>query len=117
MIRRPPSSTRADTLFPCTTPFRSPRDLTDHGYDLPLLANVQPAGTYLGERFHRAGGVPAVLWELLQAGRLDGDCLTCTGRTIAENIQGCESRDREVIRPFGDPLMEIGRESCRERVL
>src|SRR3546814_7964410 len=38
--------------------------------------------------------------------RLDGDCLTCTGRTIAENIQGCESRDREVIRPFGDPLME-----------
>ncbi|RIA43696.1 D-xylonate dehydratase [Hephaestia caeni] len=84
----------------------APRDLTDHGYDLPLLANVQPAGEYLGERFHRAGGVPAVLWELLQAGKLDGDCLTCTGRTIAENIEPCESRDREVIRPFGDPLME-----------
>src|SRR3546814_8419869 len=84
----------------------APLDPTDHGYDLPLLANGQPAGTYRGVRCHRAGGGPAVLWELLQAGRLDGDCLTRTGRTIAENIQGCESRDREVIRPFGDPLME-----------
>src|SRR5690606_20960088 len=43
-----------------------------HGYDLPLLVNCQPAGKYLGERFHRAGGVPAVMWELLQAGKLDG---------------------------------------------
>ena len=47
-----------------------PRGLDDHGYDLPLLVDMQPAGDFLGERFHRAGGVPAVLWELLQAGRL-----------------------------------------------
>lgn len=78
----------------------------DHGYDLPLLLNMQPAGKYLGERFHRAGGVPAVMWELLEAGRLHGDCLTCTGATMAENLAGRESRDREMIRPFADPLME-----------
>ena len=46
------------------------RGLDAHGYDLPLLVNMQPAGKYLGERFHRAGGVPAVMWELLEAGRL-----------------------------------------------
>ena len=78
----------------------------DHGYDLPLLLNMQPAGQYLGERFHRAGGVPAVLWELLEAGVLKGDVLTCTGRTMAENLAGRETKDREMIRPFADPLME-----------
>ena len=77
-----------------------------HGYDLPLLVNMQPAGEFLGERFHRAGGVPAAMWELLQAGRLHGDCLTCTGATMAENLAGRESSDREMIRPFTDPLME-----------
>lgn len=75
-------------------------------YDLPLLVNMQPAGQYLGERFHRAGGVPAVMWELLQAGRLHGDCLSVTGRSIAANLQGRESPDREMIRPFADPLMD-----------
>ena len=78
----------------------------DHGYELPLLVNMQPAGQYLGERFHRAGGVPSALWELLEAGKLHGDCLTCTGKTMGENLAGRESRDREVIRPFADPLME-----------
>ena len=78
----------------------------DHGYELPLLLNMQPAGQYLGERFHRAGGVPAVLWELLEAGKLYGDVLTCTGRTMAENLAGRETKDREMIRPFADPLME-----------
>ncbi|WP_199799608.1 IlvD/Edd family dehydratase [Porphyrobacter sp. SLTP] len=77
-----------------------------HGYDLPLLVNMQPAGQYLGERFHRAGGVPAALWELMQAGKLHGDCLTCTGRTMAENLSGAESHDREMIRPFADPLID-----------
>jgi dihydroxy-acid dehydratase len=81
----------------------TPRDWT-HGYDIPLLVNMQPAGKYLGERFHRAGGVPAVLWELLQAGKLNGDVLTATGRTLAENIGGRESTDREVIMPFEAPL-------------
>ena len=79
---------------------------TDHGYDLPLLLNMQPAGRYLGERFHRAGGVPAVMWELLRAGRLNGECPTVTGRTVAENLVGRESPDREMIRPFDQPLAE-----------
>lgn len=79
-------------------------DWQKYGYDLPLLANVQPAGEYLGEHFHRAGGVPAIQWELLQAGILDGSCMTVTGRTVAENVQGCESKDRETIRPFDHPL-------------
>jgi dihydroxy-acid dehydratase len=77
-----------------------------HGYDLPLLVNMQPAGKYLGERFHRAGGVAAAMWELLQAGKLRGDCLTCTGKTIAENLAGRESLDREMIRPFAEPLQD-----------
>jgi len=83
-----------------------PDDWQVHGFDIPLLANVQPAGAYLGERFHRAGGVPAIMWELLQAGKLDGDCPTITGRTMAENLKGREASDREVIRPFAEPLKE-----------
>jgi dihydroxyacid dehydratase/phosphogluconate dehydratase len=77
-----------------------------HGYDLPLLVNCQPAGKYLGERFHRAGGVPAVMWELLQAGKLDGGCLTVTGRSLADNLQDREASDREVITPFDQPLKD-----------
>ncbi len=78
----------------------------DHGYDLPLLVNMQPAGAYLGERFHRAGGVPAAMWELLEAGKLHGGVRTCTGATMGENLAGRETKDREMIRPFADPLME-----------
>jgi len=84
----------------------SPDDWMTYGYDLPLLANVQPAGEYLSERFHRAGGVPAVMWELLQAGKLDGSPITVTGKTVAENLEGRETRDREVIYPFDAPLKE-----------
>ena len=83
-----------------------PKVWQTHGYDLPLLVNMQPAGQYLGERFHRAGGVPAAMWELLEAGKLDGQCITCTGRTLAENLEGRESDDREMIRPFADPLQD-----------
>jgi len=82
-----------------------PQDWTDHAYDLPLLLDMQPAGRFLGERFFRAGGVPALMWELLKAGRLHGDCASVTGRTLAENIEGRETSDREVIRPFDAPLM------------
>ena len=77
-----------------------------YGYDMPLLVNMQPAGEYLGERFHRAGGVPAVLNELLQAGKLNGEVPTVTGRTLAENVSGRESRDREMIAPYDAPLQE-----------
>ncbi|WP_263854058.1 IlvD/Edd family dehydratase [Sphingomonas parva] len=81
-------------------------DWMEHGYDLPLLVNMQPAGKYLSERFHRAGGVPAVMWELLKAGKLDGGQMTVTGRTQAENLEGREAKDREVILPFDKPLKE-----------
>ena len=75
----------------------TPDDWMAHGYDIPLLVNMQPAGKHLGERFHRAGGVPAVMWELHQAGQLDGDCAAVTGRSVAENLAGHEASDREVI--------------------
>jgi dihydroxyacid dehydratase/phosphogluconate dehydratase len=84
----------------------TPDDWTTFGYDLPLLADVQPAGRFLGERFHRAGGVPALLCELAAAGHLDTDCLTVTGRSLGDNIAGRGSRDREVIRAFDTPLKE-----------
>jgi len=77
-----------------------------HGYDIPLILNMQPAGAYLGERFHRAGGVPAVLWELDNAGKLDRDCLTVTGATVGEGLKGRETSDREMIRPYEEPLKE-----------
>ena len=83
-----------------------PEDWTAHAYDLPLLVNLQPAGKYLGERFFRAGGVPAVMWELMQAGRLRGECLSVTGKTLATNLEACQSSDREVILPFDAPLRE-----------
>src|SRR6185295_16516399 len=83
-----------------------PEDWTTHGRDVPLLVNMQPAGKYLGERFHRAGGVPAVLCELLRAGRIDGSVPTVTGHTLAENIKGREAIDREVITTYEKPLQE-----------
>jgi xylonate dehydratase len=84
----------------------TPRDWMEYGRHIPLLVNMQPAGKYLGERFHRAGGVPAVLCELLGAGRLDGRALTVTGKPIAENIRGREAVDREVIKPYAEPLQK-----------
>ncbi|HEU4493000.1 MAG TPA: IlvD/Edd family dehydratase [Rubrobacteraceae bacterium] len=78
----------------------------NRGHDVPLLVNMQPAGKYLGERFHRAGGVPAVLDELLRAGKIDGELLTVTGRTLAENVAGRESTDREMIASYDEPLHE-----------
>ena len=75
-------------------------------YDIPLLVNMQPAGKYLGERFHHAGGVPAVLCELLAAGRIDGGALTCTGMSLAKNIEGRQTHDREMICAYDKPLME-----------
>ncbi|SDK52630.1 IlvD/Edd family dehydratase [Billgrantia gudaonensis] len=76
------------------------------GHEIPLLANVMPAGAFLGEEFHRAGGVPAVMHELLGAGRLHGEVLTVNGRPLADNLEGLETRDTEVIRRYGDPLVE-----------
>jgi dihydroxyacid dehydratase/phosphogluconate dehydratase len=78
------------------------KDWETHGYDVPLLVNMQPAGDYLGEAFDRAGGVRAVLHELLEAGRLHGDAPTVAGTTVAENAR--PARDRDVIRAYGEPL-------------
>ena len=77
-----------------------------HGFPLPLLVNMQPAGQYLGERFHRAGGVPAVMAELLGVGVLHGDRPTVTGQSVTQNLDGCVSQDRDVIRAYDNPLME-----------
>ncbi|AVR95931.1 IlvD/Edd family dehydratase [Pseudoduganella armeniaca] len=79
-------------------------DWMEYGHDVPLLLNMQPSGKYLGERFHRAGGVPAVMWQLHQAGKLRADRPTVTGRSMAANLQGRESADREMITPFAAPL-------------
>src|ERR687897_737117 len=78
----------------------------EYGYDVPLLVNMQPAGKYLGERFHRAGGVPAVLGELLRAGKIEGRAMTVTGRSLAESFAGRESTDREMIAAHDEPLQE-----------
>jgi dihydroxy-acid dehydratase len=76
------------------------------GYDVPLLVNMQPAGRYLGEEYYRAGGLPAVMHELIGAGRIHPDARTINGKTIGENADGACSQDADVIRPYGKPLME-----------
>ena len=81
-------------------------DWMEAGYEVPLLLNMQPAGRYLGERFHRAGGVPAVMWELAQAGQLRSERLTVTGNTMAQNLVGRESTDREMISRYSAPLRQ-----------
>jgi dihydroxy-acid dehydratase len=82
------------------------RDWDRVGYDIPLLCNVMPAGEYLGEEFHRAGGVPAVMHELLKAGKLHADALTVNGRTIGENYANTAATDRRVIKPYDEPMLQ-----------
>jgi dihydroxy-acid dehydratase len=79
-------------------------DWEKHGFDLPLLVNLQPAGEYLGEDYHRAGGVPAVVAELIKAGRIHEGALTANGKTIGENCKGKFSWDRDVIKDYDKPL-------------
>ncbi|PMS22616.1 dihydroxy-acid dehydratase [Trinickia dabaoshanensis] len=74
------------------------------GADVPLLANCMPAGEYLGESFHRAGGVPAVLRQLAQAGLLHGECATVSGHTIGEIVEQAPEADGDVIRSYSEPL-------------
>src|SRR5437868_8422702 len=68
------------------------------GYDVPLLVNMQPAGKYLGEEYFRAGGLPAVMHELLKAGRIHADTLTINGKTMGENVKRAKAQDADVIR-------------------
>jgi dihydroxy-acid dehydratase len=74
------------------------------GYDVPLLVNMQPAGAFLGEDYYRAGGLPAVMHELLGAGKLHGDALTINGRTVAENVALAKVNNPEVIWPYQKPM-------------
>jgi dihydroxy-acid dehydratase len=76
------------------------------GYDLPLLVNMQPAGKYLGEDYYRAGGLPAVLHELMRAGRLHARALTINGKTIGENVEHAAATDTDVILPYDRSLKQ-----------
>jgi len=73
---------------------------------VPLLVNLQPAGEYLGEDYYKAGGVPAVVNQLIGAGLIHEDALTVTGRSIGENCRGAAIEDEDVIRPFDRPLLQ-----------
>jgi dihydroxy-acid dehydratase len=75
------------------------------GYSIPLLVNVQPAGEMLCEDYYRAGGLPAVMAELLDANKLHPQALTCTGRTIEDCVRNKHSWDRRTIRSYDQPLM------------
>jgi dihydroxy-acid dehydratase len=74
------------------------------GYDVPLLVNMQPAGKYLGEEYYRAGGLPAVMHELLKAKRIHADALTVNGKTMGENVRRAQSADDDVIKPYNAPM-------------
>jgi len=81
-------------------------DWQTYGRDIPLLVNLQPAGEYLGEDYYRAGGVPAVVSELIRQGLIAENALTVNGRTIGENCRDATILEPEVIRPFEQPLKE-----------
>jgi dihydroxy-acid dehydratase len=76
------------------------------GYDIPLLVNMMPAGEYLGESYFRAGGLPAVIAELMRQGKIRENALTVTGRSLGENNRNAKITDAKVIRPYNDPLKQ-----------
>lgn len=79
-------------------------DWQKFGHKVPLLVNLQPAGEYLGEDFYRAGGVPAVIGELIRHGLIVETAITANGKTIGDNYRGAEIEDEKVIRRFDTPL-------------
>jgi dihydroxy-acid dehydratase len=76
------------------------------GHDVPLLVNMQPAGTYLGEEYYRAGGLPTVMHELLAAGRLHAEAITINGKAIGANLEHAPAADGDVIRSYQQPLKQ-----------
>ena len=77
------------------------------GHHVPLLVNLQPAGEYLGEDYHHAGGVPAVVAELMKGGLLPNpDAMTVNGRTMGQNCANAENMDEKVIRAVSSPLKQ-----------
>jgi dihydroxy-acid dehydratase len=81
-------------------------DWQKHGLDVPLLVNMQPAGFYLGEEYHRAGGVPAVVRELMKHKRIHEDAKTVNGRSIGENCANAPAVDGDVIYAYDKPLVK-----------
>jgi dihydroxy-acid dehydratase len=84
----------------------SVEDWQTYGYEVPLLVNLQPAGEYLGEDFYRAGGVPAVVQQLMKHGLIHENSLTANGRSLGDNCRGAKIHDELVIRPFERPLTD-----------
>jgi len=76
------------------------------GYDIPLMANIQPAGEYLCESYHRAGGTSAVMSELLDNDKIHGNVMTVTGKKLSENLKGIKIKDEKVITPFKNPMKQ-----------
>ncbi|MDQ0346026.1 IlvD/Edd family dehydratase [Ancylobacter vacuolatus] len=81
-------------------------DWQTYGEHVPLLVNLQPAGEYLGEDYYHAGGVPAVVNQLMGQGLIAEDALTANGRTLGANCAGASIQDEAVIRPYDQPLKE-----------
>ena len=79
-------------------------DFETHGLAVPLLVNLQPAGEYLGEDYYRAGGVPAVVAQLMRHILIHESALTANGRTFGDNCRDAPIEDEDVIRPFENPL-------------
>ena len=82
------------------------QDWETYGYEVPLLVDCQPAGRYLGESYHRAGGVSTVAKALDGEGLIDRDAMTVTGKTLAQNIANAKAPDGDVIRSFAEPLKD-----------
>ena len=83
----------------------SVQDWQDVGQKIPLLVNLQPAGAYLGEEYHRAGGVPAVVRELMSKKKIHEDALTVNGKTMGENCKDAPRPDNDVIWSYDKPLV------------
>ena len=77
-----------------------------YGEEVPLLVNLMPAGEYLGEDYHHAGGVPAVVKQLMNQGLIHENAITANGKTIGENCGNAVIEDEKVIKPFDQPLKE-----------
>jgi dihydroxy-acid dehydratase len=78
----------------------------EYGEEVPLIVNLMPAGEYLGEDYHHAGGVPAVVNQLMQHGLIRENAMTVNGKTMGENCRNAVIEDERVIRPFDKPLKE-----------
>ena len=81
------------------------RDWQEFGHKVPLLVNLQPAGEYLGEDYYRAGGVPAVINQLMSAGLIREAAMTVNGKPIGDNCRAAEIENADVIRPIDQPLL------------